>query len=347
MIYVNTRILFKSITGVQRYLMSIVESGCFEDACLVSDNILHGHVWEQFMLPHELSKSDVLWSPSNTGPIFCPAKQVVTMHDFATLDHPEWTNRQFSTFYRFLLPKLAKKCDGIIAISEYTKSRILHHVDINPDKVVVIKNGVDQKFYKSSEIERNIDSVLSKYGITSGRYILSVSSIEPRKNIASLLKAWELVHSQIDDDISLVLVGRSNPRIFADAGLTRIPPRVLFTGFVEDDDLPLIYQNAYLFAYLSLYEGFGLPPLEAMASGVAVLTSNTTSIPEVVGDNAITVNPRSVNDIAENLLYLLQSDSLRAKLAALGPHHARSFDWSNTAAATFKYLKRFEYSGEQ
>ena len=348
MLNVNGRNLTMHTTGVQRYTQQILDCWGKSDnsfSVVMPSRPMHGpigHLWEQFILPTMLIKQDVLWSPSNTGPILCPAKQVITMHDFATLDHPEWTSRKFSIFYRFLLPKIANRCDGIIAVSDYTKSRILHHVNIDPDKVVVIKNGVDSKFYKLSDSFVNGALIRKKYGMPSGRYVLSVSSIEPRKNISSLLKAWEKICPFIDDDIQLVLVGRSNPRIFADSGLNCIPPRVVFTGFVDDVDLPSLYQDALVFAYLSLYEGFGLPPLEAMAAGVAVLTSNTTSIPEVVADKAITVNPLSIDEIADGLLLLLNNDSLRVRLAMDGPIHAKSFNWTHTGKQTFEYIKRFE-----
>lgn len=345
MFYVNKRILQSHTTGVQRYLMSILEN---KDTFPLREikpkkplTGMKGHLWEQFLLPLKLSYNDVLWSPSNTGPIYCKAKHVVTMHDFATLDHPEWTSRSFNTFYRFLLPKLAKQADVIIAISEYTKNRILYHTDIDESKISVIKNGVDDRFFIKTG--RDFKSqIMSKYKIPSERYILSVSSIEPRKNIGSLLKAWSQIQHKVDDDIWLVLVGRQNPKIFSDAGLSNVPERVCFTGFVEDEDLAAIYQNALLFSYVSLYEGFGLPPLEAMAAGVSVLTSNTTSIPEVVGDKAVIVNPLSVSEIAENLLVLLESDSLRNKLSLAGIEHAKQFSWKTTAEQTFNLLKSME-----
>lgn len=345
-IKINVRVLGSPLSGVQRYLNAILDvSGQhYNHECLIKCALhgLQGHLWEQCILPATIKKQDILWSPSNTGPLFHKCRHVVTMHDFATLDHPEWTSRQFNTFYRFLLPKIVKRCDGIIAISEYTKSRILYHSDIQPEKVFVIKNGVDASFYTSFSECPDFSSLRNKYGIPTGRYVLSVSSIEPRKNISRLLKAWKSLSAQIDDDIHLVLVGRPNPRIFADSGLNEIPPRVIFTGFVDDVDLPYLYQNAYLFAYLSLYEGFGLPPLEAMAAGVAVLTSNTTSIPEVVADKAITVDPLSVADIADGLLLLLKNESLRHQLAMNGPIHAQSFNWIHTAKQTFDYIKNFE-----
>lgn len=348
MVYVNTKVLSVHTTGVQRYLKSILEN--LDENKLSSIRLTHpkaclsgvaGHLWEQFILPSKLRCNDVLWSPSNTGPIYCRAKHVVTMHDFATLDHPEWTSKSFNTLYRFLLPRLAKRADAIIAISEYTKSRILYHTGIDESKISVIKNGVDDRFFIKTGSDFK-SQIMPKYKIPSERYILSVSSIEPRKNIGSLLRAWEKIQHQVDDDICLVLVGRQNPKIFSDAGLKNIPERVCFTGFVDDEDLATLYQNALLFSYVSLYEGFGLPPLEAMAAGIPVLTSNTTSIPEVVGDKAIIVNPLSVSEIAENLLVLLGSDSLRNNLSLAGVEHAKQFSWKTTAEQTFNLLKSME-----
>ncbi len=347
MIYYNSRVLNAYTSGVQRYLQSIllnIDSAYVNEISVSSKYFsagMMGHLWEQLMLPSKLKCNDVLWSPSNTGPIYCRAKHVVTMHDFATLDHPEWTSKSFSTLYRCILPRLAKRADAIIAISEYTKSRILHHTGIDESKISVIKNGVDDRFFIQSEKDFK-SYIMPKYKLPSERYILTVSSIEPRKNIGSLLRAWEKIQHKIDDDIWLVLVGRQNPKVFSDAGLNNIPERVCFTGFVEDEDLAAIYQNALLFSYVSLYEGFGLPPLEAMAAGVPVLTSNTTSIPEVVGDKAVIVNPLSVSEIAENLLVLLGSDSLRNKLSLAGIEHAKQFSWKTTAEQTFNLLKSME-----
>ncbi|MFQ1917380.1 glycosyltransferase family 4 protein [Aeromonas veronii] len=341
MIKVNARILNRPTTGVQRYLQSIMaaRSHSVNVEKISPAGYFNGHLWEQ-LISFELNKGDVLWSPSNTGPLYCANPHILTMHDFATLDHPEWTSRKFSTFYRFLLPRLATRCDGIIAISEYTKSRILYHSNIPPEKVTVIKNGVAPSFFKPATTGGGA-ALRDKYGIPHGRFVLSVSSIEPRKNLGRLLNAWKSICDLIDDDIHLVLVGRANPRIFSDAGLSDIPPRVIFTGFVDDHDLPNIYQHAYLFAYVSLYEGFGLPPLEAMAAGVAVLTSNSTSIPEVVADKAITVDPYSVADIADGLLLLLKNDSLRLRFAQAGFEHAQLFSWRNTASQTFDYIGSF------
>lgn len=347
MININARVLNGGISGVQRYLLSITRelnktnskwpSRIFRTDC----NGLSGHLWEQSVLPFKMRAKDVLWSPSNTGPLYCPAKHVVTIHDFATLDYPEWTGWKFNTLYRQLLPRLVSQVDSVIAISDYTKSRIMNYVDVDESKIVVIKNGVEDRFFLKST-EEIIYNTLLKYKIKTRRYILSVSSIEPRKNIKTLLNAWGKIQTQLDDDVWLVLVGKKNPKIFADAGISNIPARVHFTGFVDDADLPILYQGAHLFTYISLYEGFGLPPLEAMAAGVPVITSNTTSIPEVVADKAIKVNPLSVDEVADNILYMMQHSSFRLEIGNAGIEHARQFSWGKTAEQTFNLLKSFE-----
>jgi glycosyltransferase involved in cell wall biosynthesis len=348
MIYCNSRILEHQTTGVQRYLSSILNSDAFSKGVnLLKPSVsffksgIGAHLWEQIAIPLSINNESVLWSPSNTGPLVVKSRHVVTIHDFATLDHPEWTSKKFNLFYRFLLPKLSENVDAIIAVSDYTKDRIIFHTGIDESKIHTIRNGVDSGFFVQVDSGRK-SNVLGKYKIPSSRFILSVSSIEPRKNLSTLLMAWDKIHATLDDDIWLVLAGRKNTKIFADAGLNHLPPRVHFTGFVDEDDLVVLYQSALFFTYLSLYEGFGLPPLEAMAAGIPVLSSNTTSIPEVVSDKAITVDPLSVLDVADNILMLADSESLRQELSLAGVEHAKQFTWNNAAQKTFDLLKSME-----
>lgn len=342
MISVNTRVLNSPLSGVQRYLSSILSAADKAEYIKIESTYsgLRGHLWEQFCLPSKVPSSGVLWSPSNTGPLYLKARQVVTIHDTATLDHPEWTSRQFNLLYQFLLPRIAKRADKLIAISDFTKQRIVECFGVSEANIQVIKNGVDSRFFDISLV--SLDFLQQKYRIPSQRFVLSVSSIEPRKNIQSLLKAWERIHTKLDDDIWLVLAGKQNSRIFADTGISKLPPRVHFTGFVADEDLPSLYSSALLFAYVSLYEGFGLPPLEAMASGAPVLTSNTTAIPEVVGSAALMVNPTSINEIADGMLALLDNERERSRLSLAGKIQATQFSWSDTAEKTFALLKSME-----
>jgi glycosyltransferase involved in cell wall biosynthesis len=281
-ICVNTRILSSHLTGVQRYLLELL--GRLADRVEGVSPIepmagIRGHAWEQLALPHRLH-GRVLFSPSNTGPI-AVRQQVVAIHDLATLDHPEWLSFRFAAWYRFLTPRLASRVAHVITISEFSKQRLLTHVRMPADRITVIPNGVDARFRPMDDAE--LAEPLRLLALPSRRYVLCVGSLEPRKNLARLLQAWSRILPELPEDVWLVLTGkRGNERVFArTAGLDDLPPRVHLTGYVADDILPALYAGARVFAFPSLYEGFGLPPLEAMASGVAVLTGNRASLPEV------------------------------------------------------------------
>lgn len=335
----NTRILQSHVTGVQRYALELM--GRFGDQVETISprrwlSGVRGHAWEQFVLP-TMSHGKVLFSPSNTGPL-AVTRQVVTLHDVVPLDHPEWLNPKFAAWYRFLTPRLVKRVAHVITISEFSKERILAHAKMDASRVTVIPNGVDERFRPLSQ-----DEIFEKTGtldLPCRHYVLCVGSLEPRKNLARMLQAWSRIQADIPSDIWLVLAGmRGNSRVFADAtGLDTLPPRVHLTGHVADDVLPALYAGALLFAYPSVYEGFGLPPLEAMASGVPVLTGNLASLPEVVGGAGVMVDPYDVEAIAEGLKRLIKDGSLRSQLRAKGLERARLFNWDRTAERTWAIL---------
>jgi len=296
-----------------------------------------GHAWEQFVLPFKSGKS-LLWSPSNTGPLFVK-NQVVTIHDTVPLDHPEWLNPRFANWYRFLVPRLARRAKKIIAVSNFTKARIIETCNVPEDKISVVYNGVDQRF-KPAEPEV-IERAKQKTGIGSARYILSLGSIEPRKNLARLIQAWRKIENEIPEDIWLVLAGGMGAkRIFENVKLENLPARVLVTGHVEDDLLPALYSGALATAYVSLYEGFGLPALEAMACGCPTMASNANAIEEVVGNAALLINPHQLDEIAEGLLKLIRAEQLRQGLSQKGQQRASQFTWKQAAEKTFEILRK-------
>ena len=339
-LFVNTKILQYPTTGVQRYLLELLSE---------LENHLHpvqpaprregmrGHLWEQTELLARTA-SGVLWSPSNTGPIFHP-RQVLTIHDVTPLDHPEWMGGQFAMWYRFLTPKLAGTVKHILTDSDYSKQRILYHTQVSPDKVTVIPCGVDRSFHPRAQEE--VKMQLSALNLPCEHYILSLGSLEPRKNTARLLEAWRDIQNRIDPKLWLVVVGaKGRQGVFSDLNLGETPARVHFTDHLPGSLLPVIYSGAVVFIYPSLYEGFGLPPLEAMASGVPVITSNTTSIPEVVGDAAIMVDPSSTRDIAQAMLRVLENEELKRRLSSAGLMRAQRFNWRDAANRTLNILER-------
>ncbi|MFM0640726.1 glycosyltransferase family 1 protein [Paraburkholderia metrosideri] len=341
-IVVNTKILKSPITGVQRYLNEILENSDVSftkvSPGFVKGGVV-GHLWEQLVLPL-LVRGNILWSPSNSGPLILK-NQVVTIHDMVPLDHPESLTPLFVIWYKFLLPRLIKRARKIIAISEFTRSRVLAHTSADPTKIVVIPNGVDEKF--TPQDPATVEMVRSKLGLPT-RYLLSVGSLEPRKNLARVLQAWEKVHTELPDNICLVLAGgKGKKRVFQEVSVDASVPGVHFIGHVSDSDLPALYCGAEAFVYMSFYEGFGLPPLEAMACGVPTLTGNLTALPEVVGDDgALTVSPFDVEAIADGIKKIVCDDVLRNNLRVAGLRRAAEFSWVRTAQMSVDAIRSIE-----
>lgn len=292
-----------------------------------------GHAWEQFILPL-IANNRLLWSPANTGPLLT-RRQVITLHDLSTIEHPELFATAFSGWYRFLLPRLARRAASVITISEFTKSRMVDLWDVPSEKVFVTQEGINPRF---APVECN-GATSGSLDIPSQYYLLALGSLEPRKNLSRLLRARDSIQASLPEEIWLVLASaRGKEAIFKDIGLASLPARVHLAGYVADEALPTLYSGALAFIYASLYEGFGLPPLEAMACGVPVLTSNTTSIPEVVGDAALLVDPCNVEAIADGIRRLVENTELRDNLRKRGLARARQFTREKCAEKTWRVL---------
>jgi len=344
---INTRALNSPLTGVQRYILELLKRFENKFQCRITklspakqSSGIWGHFWEQVVLPQYL-KNHVLFSPSNTGPLAI-RRQVVTIHDLVPLDHPEWLNPQFAAWYRLLIPLLVQRVDKIITISNFTRERLLEWTKVNPQKIVVIYNGVDDRFHPRSEQE--ILKAIKTLNIPTKHYVLSLGSLEPRKNLHRLLQAWGQIYKEIPQEIWLVIAGaKGKSLVFKNISFDKLPPRVHFTGHVEDKYLPALYSGAYsgalAFAYMSVYEGFGLPPLEAMASGTPPLTGNLTALPEVIGDAGLMVNPFDIEAIAWGLKSLIEDSQLRAQLRKKGLDRAKQFSWDKTAELTWKVIQ--------
>jgi glycosyltransferase involved in cell wall biosynthesis len=202
------------------------------------------------------------------------------------------------------------------------------------DKIVVAPNAVASCFHPAGE--EAITQVKERLRLDRP-YVLAVGSLQPRKNLRRLLDAWEQLGSTTAG-LELVVAG-GEFRVFSSAGLDRLPPRVRLLGYVAESDLVPLYSGAMLFCYPSLYEGFGMPPLEAMACGTPVITSNTTSLPEVVGDAALLVNPLEIDSIAVALRQLIEDADLRSTLRERGLRRSRRFDWDQTTQIVWNVLQ--------
>lgn len=338
-IVVNTRVLDAPMTGVQRYTLELLsrwDGRADRIAPSRSQRGVTGQAWEQVVLPARL-RGRLLFSPSNSGPLEAKS-QVVTIHDTAILDCPESFSGAYGSWYRFLLPRLARRVKQIITVSQFVRERIVNCFGVSPNKVVVVSHGVGDRF--CPEAVSGLDETVAVLRLPSNRYILSVGSLEPRKNLKRLFQAWTQVQSQVPEDVWLVVAGAvGNLRVFGDTHLDDPPARTFLAGHVEDRLLPALYAGAMAMIYPSIYEGFGLPPLEAMASGTAVLAGNRSSLPELVLDSGLLVDPFSVGEIAEGIYRLITDADLRARLRENGLLRAKQFSWDEAARRTLEILQ--------
>ena len=298
---------------------------------------MYAHLWEQTCLPLKLKQGQLLWSPTNTGPVWY-RNQTVTVHDGAVFAHPEWFSRQYAAWRRLMLPKLIRHARHLITVSEFAKRNICDHTGLPEEKITVIPNGINHTFFRPGRSEE-VEPVLSKYHL-EGNYLLTVGSFDPRKNFRRLLEAWNRIEDR-HPDIKLVIVG-GNSANFADHGTTQQAQKVQFLGYCPDQDLPALYSGAMAFLYPSIFEGFGLPPLEAMACGTAVVTSGISSLPEVVGDAALLVDPYDVESIVNGIEKIIVDDELRKDLYFKGLQRASQFTWEKTAERTWQVLQKYK-----
>ena len=275
---------------------------------------------------------DVFHGTVNTLPFGIRAATVVTVHDLAFLKYPEQITGKRYQYLRRMIESSVKRSDLVLTPSKSTRSDVINLFGAAPELVVATPLGVDPRFRPATPDE--MTSVVRKYGVVHP-YILSVGTLEPRKNLPMLIRSFAALRDEIPHD--LVLAGPAGwlmeeiERTIADSW---IQERIRRIGFVEDADLAALYSGADVVAIPSLYEGFGLPVLEAMASGAPVLTSNVSSLPEIAGDAGILVDPTNLESVVDGLRRVLGSEDLRRQMRAAGPAQAAQFTWARTAAET-------------
>jgi glycosyltransferase involved in cell wall biosynthesis len=274
---------------------------------------------------------DIFWEPNHLSNAKIKAKyRVTTVHDLSFHLHPDWHPKERVEYFEKYFWDEIVKSDRIITGSHYSKQELLEYIDFDADKVDVIYHGVDLNNFKSYSKEILQNS--KKQFCLPEKFILSVGSIEPRKNLLSLLSAYKNLSKKQKEEYKLVLVGFKGWR--NDDVMTILNEEennIIYLGYLSDLELAYVYNLASLFCYPSFYEGFGLPPLEAMACGTPVITSNITSIPEVCEDAAIYVDPYSVQDIKEKMALLLQDTALQKKMIEKGLQRVKQFTWDKSA----------------
>ena len=339
-IVANGRILSSARVGVYRYASQLLTRLRGEVRTIVPGGTaggIRGHLWEQLALPAK-ARGHLLWSPATTGPLIS-RRQVVSVHDVAALDHPEWFARRFAQWHGWLVPKLVRRVSAVITGSRFTKSRLVEITGVDPEKVTVIPDGVEERF--SPKGRQEIDRARRQLGIEAQRYVLYVGTIEPRKNLPTLMRAWRKVEGSLGRDVCLVIAGdMGSARIFRQVALGTLPQRMRMIGRVDDPLMPALYSGAAALVFPSLYEGFGLPVLEAMACGTPVIATDRSSVPEVADQAALLVNPEEDSALAEAIRQVLCNDSLRERLSREGLARAGEFGWDRTAEMTLAVLRQ-------
>jgi len=300
--------------------------------------------WENFLLPRYLKKHkvDVYFSPAYVLPVLrrsrnrsSPAdrtKFVVTIHDLVGFIYPKTFTLKMRLWQRLFVGNAVRLADRILADSEATKRDILKFFDLPPEGITVVHLPVGVQFHRI--LDPSVLANIRTRHHLPGEFILYVGTLEPRKNVARLAKAYSLLSKDIRDRFSLVLAGAPgwfSTGIIREIEALRMGDRIRMIGYVDQQTLPGLYSLASLFAYISVYEGFGAPPLEAMACGTPVMSSNSSSLPEAVGDAGVLVDPYNVEEIAAQLQRLLTDDSLRIRLSNAGLERVKRFDGATKA----------------
>ncbi len=333
-VIINGKFVSQNLTGVQRFACEISKRlpypvihppsknlSCPIGEKLIKSGPLSGNAWEQLILPHA-ARGNLLLNLSNTAPLIHPYN-VVTIHDIAWMKYPESFSRTFVHYYSFLIPRIARRALHIFTVSQFSKEEIVNNLKVDPDKITVIYNGVSPSF-----------KILN---IRKEPIILSVATLQPYKNLERLVQAFILGKERkiIPEEYKLVLVGGINKKVFASSSriLKEFSKRndIELPGYMEEEELVRIYNKAYIFVFVSLYEGFGLPPLEAMACGTPVILSRRASLPEVGGNAALYVDPENVEEIAENIGKLIEDHNLWNHLRKSGLKRASEFTWEKSS----------------
>lgn len=339
MIVINSRFLTQPITGVQRFAIEIAKElkNIYKgDVVFVSPhNILQhaiaqeldvkiigwhtGYIWEQIDLPIFLKRKNnpLLINLANMAPVFYKNK-LSTIHDVAFLKFPQTFSKSFLYSYRFLIPLIIKSSKQILTVSEFSKLEICKAYEIDKEKVSIIYNAVSNKFKYHVNTE-----------LKSQQFFLSVSSLNYRKNFIAVLKAFEL-YSQTHEKINLYVIGDIKNANFKNIDINNYisNPRIKFLGRVTDDELIDYYSNAMGFIYPSIYEGFGIPPLEAQICNCPILISDIPVLKEIFKSSAVYCNPYDIHDIAKKMNYLSEYSSIYIEKGKL---NAQRFSWNKSA----------------
>lgn len=344
----------EQIDRVNEYILFYNENDSVEEGPQLPPNFLlkqcyqkggeRFYLWEQGRLPFELrrQKIDVFHATANEGPILSTSKTILTLHDMLMFEEDASRFRGKDRIYMNMMQSLLyPRVKKIITVSEYSKKRIIQRLGVSPDVVSVVYNGISEDFRILEK--SNVDEVKKKYDI-SDDYIFSVGANTERKNIVSLIEAYLIISSQEIIKEKLVISGISDstrkkfevlfPRIIHN-------PDIIFLPYVDRDELVGLYNGAKLFVFPSIGEGFGFPPLEAMACGTPVIASLYTSMPEILGDSAYLIDTKNSRAIADAIRLFLANETMRKEYKKKGLKRAQFFSWRRTAEQTLDIYANF------
>jgi glycosyltransferase involved in cell wall biosynthesis len=359
MIYFNGKCFAQPLTGVQRYAIELLQSmdavldsgewlandrftllvpdavmqplpdfKCIEIRKIASGNL---HFWEQIRLPLA-ARGSTLINFSGSAPLL-KTGQVCTFHDAAIFDAPSSLSPSFVRWYRLLFRIQSKLSCRLLTVSAFSKDRLGHHLAISPSKIGVVHCGADHMRLQPAD-----PSVLTRMGVESGRFFFAIGSASPNKNFARLIEAFSGLH---DPSTRLVVAGGSNAAVFAhSADAVRKDRRIIRAGRLTDDEIKALYSHARAYVFPSTYEGFGLPPIEAMSCNCPVLAAHAASIPEICGPAAAYFDPLSVDAIREALARALVDDAWLEELRHRGRQRAEMFTWHNAAISLMNELTK-------
>ena len=293
---------------------------------------------EQLHIPYVLMRErpDVYHAPHYVLPVAVPCRSVVTIHDTIHLMFPQYLpNRAAYAYARSLMWAAARRADRILTVSASSKRDILHYFNVPPEKIEVVYNALDERFGAEPRPEE-IARVRERFQLDHG-FVLYAGNIKPHKNLVRLIDAFEGLRRDGFEELKLLIIGDEIskwPALRRAVHKYKLHKHVRFLGFLSDETLAVLYRLAAVFVFPSLYEGFGLPPLEAMASGTPVVTSNVSSLPEVAGDAAVLVDPYDAMDIKDGIKRVLTDPALAAEMRRKGLLRAREFSWERSVART-------------
>lgn len=344
MIIINARFLTQKLTGVQRFAMELclqMKEKLDSNVQFVAPyNIIHveiaeqlgvvvigkriGHLWEQIDLPMYLKVrgNPILLCLGNTAPVFY-CNKISTLHDIMFIRYPKTFSFKFRMMYGILIPKVLSTSKHLFTVSGFSKKEICDYYSVNPNKVTIIYNAVNGMFH------RIIDNSLGKE-----KYLITVSSLKESKNFIMAYKAFKSARKYVEG-LKLYIIGDVKTGSFNDMDVfvsqLQQDEDVVLLGRVADDELIRFYSNALAFIFPSLYEGFGIPVLEAQACGCPVISSNSSALPEVLGDSAILCNPTKENDFTKAIIRIAQDKVMSESLVRRGYENVKRFSWEKSA----------------